>query len=221
MIKNSYDVRPRQIHGAQGGEGNVWFYDWPDRDELSEHGRVFSRLVIAPGASIGVHTHEGEIEAYYVSKGHPTVIDNGEEIQLNPGDMHICKNHDSHGTKNVTDEEVELFVFILKDLSDRFSYDGPNAKELREGAGRVKVGNTVKHFKYETASDEDKKNRKYIYQVLDFATDTHTGRPVVLYMAVNRVKTIYKRDYEEFISTVDREKYPNVKQEYRFEVVEI
>ena len=69
MIKRSSEIRKRDVEHAQGGEGTVTFFDWLLPEEAPGHGRVFSKLVIPPGSSIGYHTHEGEFEAYYVLSG--------------------------------------------------------------------------------------------------------------------------------------------------------
>mgnify|MGYP000525174637 CR=1 FL=1 len=73
MIRRKNDVRVRPVENAQGGEGTVTFYDWLLPEEAAGHGRVFSKLVIPPGASIGYHEHEGEFEAYTVLSGEATV----------------------------------------------------------------------------------------------------------------------------------------------------
>ena len=77
---------------------------------------MFSKLVIPPGCSIGYHEHEGEFEAFYVLSGEATVNDNGEEVLLREGDMHLCKNGCGHGTMNKSDEDLVLLALIMNEL---------------------------------------------------------------------------------------------------------
>ena len=116
MIRRKEEIRIRPVQNAQGGEGEVVFYDWLLPEEAKGHGRVFSKLVIPPGASIGYHTHEGEFEAYYVLSGEATVDDNGTSLVLREGDMHLCKDGDGHGTKNCSDRDLVLLALILNSL---------------------------------------------------------------------------------------------------------
>mgnify|MGYP002680687434 FL=1 len=77
----------------------------------------------------------------------------------------------------------------------------------------IKIGNQYHHFKGNN------------YLVLHIAYDSETNhdekpRKLVVYEALYGEHKIWVRDYDMFASKVDKEKYPNVEQEYRFELIE-
>lgn len=118
MVRRKDEIRLREVEHAQGGDGTVVFHDWLLPEEAKGHGRVFSRLVIPPGCSIGYHSHEGEFEAFYVLEGEAAVNDNGTEVILHPGDMHLCENGAGHGTRNhCSDKELVMLALIMNDLT--------------------------------------------------------------------------------------------------------
>ena len=58
------------------------------------------------------------------------------------------------------------------------------------------------------------------YQVLLIATDAGSGRKSVVYQGLYEPFRIYVRDMEEFLSDVDRGKYPYAQQKERFVLLE-
>lgn len=60
------------------------------------------------------------------------------------------------------------------------------------------------------------------YFIEDVAIHSETREKYVVYRPLyGDTKELYIRPYEMFLSEVDREKYPNVKQQYRFQFQEI
>ena len=73
----------------------------------------------------------------------------------------------------------------------------------------LKIKGIYKHFKGN------------LYLVEDLAIDSETEKRVVVYRALYGENKLYVRDLEMFLSEVDKVKYPNIKQKYRFELQNI
>ncbi len=85
---------------------------------------------------------------------------------------------------------------------------------------RFKPGDRVQHFKRELLSEKDREGNMYLYEIIGVATHTETGEQLMIYRALYGDMGTYARPMDMFCSRVDREKYPEARQEYRFEVVE-
>lgn len=117
MIRKQSEVRVRTVNRAQQGKGAVDFHDWLLPEEARGHGRVFSKVVIPPGCSIGYHQHQGEFEAYYILSGEALVRDGEEAVRLYPGDMNLCPDGCWHGIENAGQTDLELIALIMNQLA--------------------------------------------------------------------------------------------------------
>lgn len=81
-------------------------------------------------------------------------------------------------------------------------------------------GDVVQHFKREMLSEGERKTNKYLYEIIGVATHSETREPMMIYKALYDAGGMFARPLEMFLSEVDNEKYPDVKQKYRFEKVE-
>lgn len=79
------------------------------------------------------------------------------------------------------------------------------------------VGDIVKHFKRQYV--EDKNSKLYLYEVIDMAFDTTHEQDVVVYRSLENGR-LYTRELNEFLSFVDKNRYPDIEQIYRFERVD-
>lgn len=89
---------------------------------------------------------------------------------------------------------------------------------------RLREGDVVKHFKREFVKDEA--SSEYLYRIESIAMHTETREKMVIYRALYKDENkgvnfnVFARSYDMFMSEVDRDKYPEIRQKYRFEKVE-
>lgn len=113
----------------------------------------------------------------------------------------IKQDHNSVSVNNKTLVEVFSEVF---------------GSEAAQDVRKLHVGDVVRHFKRET---EATSSTDYLYKIVAFAEHTETGESLVIYQSLYPPFNIWARPYDMFMSEVDKEKYPEIKQKYRFEAL--
>ena len=82
---------------------------------------------------------------------------------------------------------------------------------------RFRPGDTVQHFKRELLSEEERAGDMYLYEIIGVALHSETREQMMVYRPLYGDGGMYVRPLEMFLSETDHEKYPQVKQKYRFE----
>lgn len=102
-----------EAQNVQNGRGTVKTYHVLSSEELGRAGRLYGRVVLDPGCSIGWHQHVGETEPYYVLKGQGTFIDNDKKAYtVVPGDVCTIEEGQFHSIENNSDEPFEFMALI-------------------------------------------------------------------------------------------------------------
>lgn len=84
-----------------------------------------------------------------------------------------------------------------------------------------KAGDIVQHFKHERSPAD---SPMYTYRILGYATHSETRETLVIYEALYDLHDedtlkVFARPLDMFMSKVDKKKYPDIRQEYRFELL--
>ena len=114
MIRKAEECKVEYREHMRDGDGTVKLTSLIGSSaELNEKGRLFSRITLEPGCSIGFHIHDKDAELFYILKGTAEYNDNGTISTVQAGDVTVCPTGQGHGIANRTDETVELVAVIV------------------------------------------------------------------------------------------------------------
>ena len=114
MIRKAEDCKVEYREHMREGNGTVRitnFIEGPS--ELNEKGRMFSRITLNPGCSIGYHVHEKDAELFYILQGTGVYSDNGVQRTVSAGDVTVCRTGEGHSIANETDGILEMIAVIV------------------------------------------------------------------------------------------------------------
>jgi len=110
MFRPADEMQARTLTNCHDGSGDL---ECRLVLEAADTGGCLSFMhddLLEPGAVIGEHTHEGNEEVYMVVEGHGTMIVDGEEYPIGPGDVSVCRSGHSHAIRNSRDGTMRLIV---------------------------------------------------------------------------------------------------------------
>ena len=69
MVTRKENIRPIIKEQMRGGDGRAVQTPVIDEAQFCGHGRLFAKMTLEPGCSIGWHEHHGESETFYILAG--------------------------------------------------------------------------------------------------------------------------------------------------------
>lgn len=67
---------------------------------------------LAPGSSIGIHTHETNCEVIILTSGTASVLYDGTRLTLHAGDIHYCPMGHTHSLVNDSKEDITFTAIV-------------------------------------------------------------------------------------------------------------
>lgn len=114
MIRYADKRITKTQENMRGGHGFVSLSPIGLPDDFRAPVTMFNRVTLAPGASIGYHTHTDDEEYYYILSGTGEYSDNGHLAILSAGDATVTSGGEGHSLRNIGDEELDLLAVIVK-----------------------------------------------------------------------------------------------------------
>ena len=114
MIRTQDQCQKELREHMRDGKGTVELTNFiTSPEELCMKGRLFSKITLKSGCSIGYHVHENDSELFYILSGTAEYNDNGEVVTVSAGDVMICPPGTGHGIENVSQSAVEFIAVIV------------------------------------------------------------------------------------------------------------
>jgi len=116
MIRRSGAMETEIRQRMREGRGSVEILQILRKEEVpGGRVRLFSRLRLQPGSSIGAHVHEKESEIFYVLSGEGTVTENGTATVIAAGDAAVTGGGGTHSLENTGTAALEVLAVIVLD----------------------------------------------------------------------------------------------------------
>ena len=99
-----------------GGKGIVFFEYLLDEQQLNGMCRLYAKIRMKPGTSLGYHVHQGDSESYYILSGEGTYQNqNGEVSRVFSGDVTFTANGEGHSIANEGFEDLVFMALVINE----------------------------------------------------------------------------------------------------------
>lgn len=113
MIRKKGEFKKEIREKMRGGEGKVIIEKlWEPGEDIKAKNRLFAKLILSPGSSIGFHKHENEEEIFVIMNGVAEVNDDGVIHRLEKGDSILTGNGKGHSIRSIGKEDLEVLAVI-------------------------------------------------------------------------------------------------------------
>ena len=106
MLLNFEQMEEKVVSNMRGGEGQV-----ASRSYADENIRI-ARGLLAPGCTIGLHTHKTNSEVICILSGTGKVLYDGEYEAVSAGSVHYCPKGHAHSLINDSEGDLTYFAVI-------------------------------------------------------------------------------------------------------------
>ncbi len=106
MIIDFDKIEEQRLAHFKGGEQETaarMYYDGANR---------IMKGCLAPGASIGLHTHDTSSEVIFITRGQGAVLYDGERHAVREGLCHYCPKGHSHSLINDSAADLEFLAVV-------------------------------------------------------------------------------------------------------------
>lgn len=113
MIRYQADQPTTVRSNVRGGDGSYESRQLFSPEEVDKT-TLFAVNTMPPGASIGVHSHTTEGEAYVILAGEAVVQEDGTDYVLHAGDCEYCTGGHTHAIANRSEAPMQFLAIIIK-----------------------------------------------------------------------------------------------------------
>lgn len=106
MLINFNDIPEKELEHFRGGEKSFHAKMFTDENNKIMRGRL------EPGASIGLHTHEGNSEIVFILDGKGKMLCDGVYEELSAGSCTYCPMGHEHSLINDSDGDLVFFAVV-------------------------------------------------------------------------------------------------------------
>lgn len=102
-----------RLENLAGGKGYVLRDQILTEDQMFGKNRLFAKLTMKPGCSLGYHIHHGDAEAYYILSGEGEYDDNGTVRTVKAGDVTFTPDGKGHSLENKSTADLVFIALVV------------------------------------------------------------------------------------------------------------